>query len=1038
MTGLIALFARHRVAANLMMMLMILAGAWGIQKLNTQFFPTFELDVITIHVTWSGAAAEDVERSVILPIEEELKSLTEVDTLYATAKQGSASLRLELKENSDVDILLDEVKQKIDNVRSELPDDIEEPRVQKVIRYESIASLLLTSDKGSLIELRPLARQFEHELLALGISKIDFQGMPDQEISIQLSATQLHSLGMTMNQIAGVIRQRSQDLPAGIAAREDGSRQIRSLSQQRDVEGFRQLPLITEQEGRLIRLGDVADIKWQSKDGQRWLSYGDQAAILIKLRRTESDDTLSAARTLNEWLERTRPQLPPGIELLAFDERWQPIKQRINLLLKNGMGGLVLVVCILFLFLNARVAFWVTVGIPVSFLATLAVLYGIGGSINMISLFGLIMALGIIVDDAIVVGEDSLTHLQRGENGLQAAIGGAHRMLPPVTASSLTTIAAFLPLLLIGGTIGNILIDIPTVVICVIVASLVECFLILPGHLHHSLHNASDLKPSALRLRLESTFNSFRDGPFRTLVRTAIQFRASTLAAAIMLFTISLGLLAGGQLKFTFFPVVERESMSASVQFVAGSPPEQVNRFLNHLEQTLYEAEASLDTDLVRMAYQQHRSASFTRNSLSSNGDELGSLQIELTPLDGRSIRNSALIKAWRERIQVPAGVEKFVINVQSAGPPGKPIDVKLTGSNIDGLKSASLAVQTLLKTYPGLSNVDDDLPYGKSQLIYQLTPAGKASGLTLQNVGRQLRAAFDGLEIQSFYQNQDEVEVRLQLTDSERDRLSAVEQLPILLPDGTTTPLSNVVSFSAKRGLDTLARVDRQLAISVTADLDESTANANEIIAALKQGPLDEISAEYGIGYSFEGKDRRQRETLADMRTGLILALTLIFIILAWVFASYSWPLAVMLAIPLGLTGAIFGHFLMGMNLTILSLFGFFGLSGIVINDSIVLITFYKKLRQQGESAEQAIVNAACARLRAVLLTSLTTIAGLTPILFETSMQAQFLIPMAAAIVFGLAYGTVLILLVVPSVLMFIESGRKRLGRTVSSPTTV
>ncbi|MCO4757821.1 MAG: efflux RND transporter permease subunit, partial [Oceanospirillaceae bacterium] len=465
--NLTAVFASHRVAANLLMVLMILAGIWGIKKLNTQFFPNFELDIITIQVTWSGAAAEDIERSIILPIEEELKSLPDIDTYYSTANQSIASIRLEVKEDADSDFLLDEVKQKIDSIEQDLPGDAERPLVQKIIRYENVASLLVSGDNVALDELRPMVRDFEHQLLQVGLSKIEFTGLPDQEIAIQVPSRQLHELDMTLNNVATSIQQRSIDLPAGTAAKGDGSRQIRSLSQQRDVEGFRQLPLFTDESGRLIRLGDVADIELRPKDKQIELFYQGSPAVLVRVRRTENEDTLKTAKILNDWLAKTQPLLPPNIKIIAFDERWQPVKERINLLLKNGLGGLALVVCILFLFLNARVAAWVTVGIPISFLATLAVLYVIGGSINMISLFGLIMALGIIVDDAIVVGEDTLTHLKMGEPGLQASIGGAHRMLAPVMASSMTTIAAFLPLLLLEGRIGNILIDIPTIIICV-------------------------------------------------------------------------------------------------------------------------------------------------------------------------------------------------------------------------------------------------------------------------------------------------------------------------------------------------------------------------------------------------------------------------------------------------------------------------------------------------------------------------------------------------------------------------------------------
>ncbi|MBU2963902.1 efflux RND transporter permease subunit [Amphritea sp. 2_MG-2023] len=1023
--NLISLFAEHRVAANLLMMLMILAGIWGLKKLNTQFFPTFELDIITIAVPWSGAAAEDVESSIILPIERELKSVNGIDALYSTATQGSASIRIELEEDSDVAYILDEVKQKVDGITN-LPADAEKPIVQQVIRYDNIARILITSPTASQQELRTLAREYERELLQRGIRKIDFVGLPEEEIAIQVSSSRLHELNLNLSDVAQIINQRSIDLPAGTAAQGDGSRQIRSLSQQRDVTGFNQLPLITDNNGQLLRLGDIATIDWRNQDNQTYLSYQGQPAIQLLLRRTENDDTLEAAAIMREWLTERTPTLPPGIQLIAFDEGYEAIQDRINLLVKNGVSGLILVIAILFLFLNARVAFWVTIGIPVSFMATLAVLYGIGGSINMISLFGMIMALGIIVDDAIVVGEDTLTHLQMGEPGLQAAIGGAHRMLAPVMASSLTTIAAFLPLLLIGGTIGNILIDIPTVVICVILASVVECFLILPGHLHHSLHRAADLHPSTTRIKLDAAFNHFKNGRFRGWVENAIEFRWVTITIAFAAFIIAIGLVSSGRIKFNFFPAVEMETLNANIQFTSGSSPEQVDQFLQHLDKTLRQTEQELGGDLVKMALQIHRKTNSSRTSEGANqGDEFGALYVQFTPVDSREIANGEIINKWRSKITLPAGIEKFTIDLNRTGPPGKSLEVKLVGDDVEQLKAASLAVQDSLRQYNGVSNVDDDLPFGKSQLIYELTPAGKTAGLTLSSVGRQLRSSFDGQLVQIFNRGEDEIEVRVVLPDSERDRFSALENLPIILPNGGSAPLANVVKFSDKQGLDRLQRIDGQLAIKITTDLDEAIANANEIIADLQAGKLQQITSAFGVEASFEGRNKNQRETLADMQMGLLIALLLIFIILSWVFSSYSWPFAVMLAIPLGLTGAIAGHLLTGQSLTILSLFGCFGLSGIVINDSIVLITFYQKLRNTGMDVHKAIVEAACQRLRAVLLTSLTTIAGLTPILFETSLQAQFLIPMATSLVFGLAFGTVLILLVVPALLITLENGK-------------
>lgn len=1027
--GFIALFATHRVAANLVMVIMIVAGILGISRLNVQFFPSFELDIITVSIPWSGASAEDVQASIILPVEEELRALDGIKQIFATARDGRASFRIELEESTDRDYALSETKQKMDGVLGSLPSDAEEPLVQLVTRYDQIADLVLTSDRASLEELRNLARTFEQQLLALGIRKIDFSGMPKQEIALQISPDKLNQLGLTLADIATLIRQRSVDLPAGVAAKDDGARQIRSLGQERDVAGFEELPLITRGQGQLIRLGDVSLVERRDQENQVLLFYQGQPAIILSLKRTETEDSLKSADIMNRWLAKTVDTLPQGAEILTYNERWTLVRDRIDLLIVNGISGLILVVAILFLFLNGRVAFWVTMGIPVSFLATLAVLYLIGGSINMISLFGLIMALGIIVDDAIVVGEDTLAHAQRGESARRAAVGGATRMLAPVTASSLTTIAAFIPLMLVGGTIGNILIDIPIVVICVILASLVESFIVLPGHLYHSLRRGSAAKTTKIRQKLDNGFSYFRDAIFRPFVEAAIKFRWTSIAIAIGILIISVGLLAGGRLKFNFFPAVEQDTLNVNVQFVSGSDSGQVIKFLNHLDQTLIETDQALGGEQVKMRLQKLHTARFTRDGANSSGEEFGSLAVELYPGDHRAVTTTDFIDAWRERIQTPAGIEKFSLDVDQSGPPGKPIEVKLTGTDIAELKRAAIDLQNQLKSYSGLSNIDDDLPYGKSQLIYKLTPAGESAGLRLEQVGRQLRAAFDGIEVQTFFDGRDEISVRLLMTDDQRNRLSTLTALPIVLPDGNITPISNVLEFTPRQGFDSLTRIDGLLSINVSADLDETSANANDIIADLQANVMPTLLASYSVDASFEGKNRDQRETLADMQTGLVIALVLIYVILAWVFGSYSWPITVMLTIPLGLTGAILGHYITGLDLTILSIFGFFGLSGIVINDSIVLVTFYKKLREQGMNVHDAIVEAACQRLRAVLLTSLTTIGGLTPILFETSVQAQFLIPMATSIVFGLAYSTLLILVVVPSLLTIIEGGRERLG---------
>lgn len=1039
--GIIATFATHKVAANLLMFLFILAGLWGLKKLQTQIFPQFELDYISVTVPWSGASAEDVERSITIPIEQELKSLTEVKKMTSTSAAGAASIMLELQEGLDVGEVQDKVKQLVESIRN-LPEESERPLIQQVENFQPIANFVITGSE-SMKELALLARQFERELLARGIRKINFVGLPKEEIAIQVPSSTLHETGLSLNRIASLVQQNSMDLPAGTAAKNEVSKEVRSLSQQRSVAGFEQLPLTTDSSGRLLRVGDIATVERRPLEDEPTVTHNGNPAIEMLLMRTEDEDTLTTARIFRDWVDDVRPRLPQGVELLVYNERWQHLRDRIELLINNGLSGLVLVIATLFLFLNVRVAFWVTVGIPVSFMATLGVMYLTGGSINMLSLFGLIMALGIIVDDAIVVGEDTLTHTEMGEDAERSAIGGARRMFAPVLASSLTTIAAFLPLTMIGGVMGKIAFDIPMVIICVIIASVVECFLILPGHLNHSLRKQNESsRPWPLfaglarfKQRFDNGFTRFREEKLRPAVDTAIRNRFSVITLGICGMILALALPITGALKFTFFPAIDGNEIRASVEFHPGTATTTVDRFLQELERSLEQTRQQIldDTgeDILHVAITYH-GRSFFNMTGKEIGPERGAIIVDLTS-GQRPLSNTEFMNAWRSNTQFPPGVSKFAIGQRESGPPGKPIAIKLIGGNVEQLKAASLELQQAIARYAGVTNIDDDLPWGKEQLIFELTPTGRRLGLDTAYVGRQLRAAFDGAIAQIFHLDEDEIEVRVTLPDNERDRNRTLEEFPLILPDGSAVPLSEVVRFQSRQGLDKLNHTNGQLNVVVSADLDEKQGNANEIFADLNTSFLPDLQRRYGLSIGLEGKAQDQQETIADMKTGLMIGLALIYIVLAWVFSSYSWPLAVMTAIPLGLTGAIFGHFLLGKDLSMFSMMGLFGLSGIVVNDSIVLISFYSQLRARGLNVHDAIVEAICARFRAVVLTSLTTIAGLLPIMFETSLQAQFLIPMAISMVFGLAYATFLVLFFVPGLLTYIESAKRRLRTAVT-----
>ena len=1028
---IIGLFAQHKVAANLLMVVMLLAGTWGLAHLNVQFFPNFEIEMVTVTTAWSGASAEDVERSITVPLEQTLRTTDGLDKMSSTSSQGLSLITLEFPEGTDMGAATDRVEELVNAVRN-LPADAEATEVSHVLRYEPVARLLVHGPPD-IRELRPLVRRMERELLDRGIAKVTITGLPEDELAIQIPQATLEDLGLSLQQVAQRVAAGSRDLPAGTVGRDDVGREVRTLDQRRTELGFEQLVLRADREGRLVRVADVAEVERRPRPNQVALTFQEQPTVELQLMRSTSADSLVSARIMHDWLDEARLRYPPDVTITPYDEHWTLIEDRINLLLKNGGSGLLLVVGILFLFLNGRVAFWVAVGIPVSFMATLAIVYLAGGSINMISLFALIMALGIIVDDAIVVGEDALTHYQTGESSLEAAEGGARRMFAPVMSSSLTTIAAFLPLFAISGFIGKFLGDIPFVIVCVIIASLFESFLVLPGHLRHSFRGLQHAEPGRFRRRWDAGFAHFRDRYFRALVTWAVNNRVAIVSIALATVIVLFGVLRGGRMGFSFFPNVEGNGVVASATFVAGTPPERVKAFAEHLETELYATDRALGGGLVQVANVALGRGFFSNGRQEQTGDQFASVTVELLPSDQRAVRNEEFIETWEASLVRPPGLEYLTITSRTGGHPGRDLEVRLVGPDADALKKAALELADALSAIPGVQAIEDDMPYGQQQLVFRVSPLGESLGLTVQDVGRQMRAAFDGELAQIFNEGDEEIEVRVMLPDRERYRLSALDDLNVVLPGGGSVPLMSVVDLQERRGFKAIRHAEGRLAATVYADVNKQTANANEIRALLRSGVLPTLAERHDLSWEFTGRAEDQRDTASDMQKGALFALAMIYIVLAWVFGSYGWPLVVMAIIPFGIVGALFGHLFMGITPTILSMFGLFALSGIVVNDSIILVVFYKQLRERGMGVREAIVEAACQRLRAVLLTSLTTIAGLLPLLFETSLQAQFLIPMAVSISFGLAFATFLVLLLVPALLSALEGARLRLTAAVA-----
>ncbi len=1026
-TGFIAIMARHKVAANILMLLMILSGLWGLANLNRQFLPTFTLDAVLVIVVWPGSTAQDVDVGIAQPIELALKELENVKKLSIVSRPGSAETTIEVTEGADPQRVVEDVSRILSQLNT-LPGDARDPVVRRAQNYERMGRFVLTTE-GTAAELWSTARRLERELLNFGIDKITTGGLPREEIRIEVPIERLAGLQLSLPQIADTINSLSRNVSAGRFGRDDGARELRSAAQRRDPLEFASLKLISA-DGRNLRLGDIADISRRPAENQPSMRHEGKLAVEFNLQRLPDNDLLEQAGLLQDWIARKTSDgsLPDGFRITLYNERWKLLQQRIDLLLKNAAGGLALVVLMLILFLNRRLTTWVAVGIPVSFLATFFFMAGTGKTINMISLFGLIMALGIVVDDAVVVGENMFSRLERGADATSAAIASAHHMLPPIIASSLTTVAAFLPLLLVGGIIGQILRDIPMVVICVILASLVECFLVLPGHLSHSL---ADYGPKArlagLRARLDRGFDRMRNHHFRRLSHWCFEYRGFTLSTTFAILLISFALVAGGKLKFIFFPSIESDAILASVEYSAGTRPETTKKYLARLEQALLQAEKNLVDEngvLVKtVIVSEGRSFSIGRSSAVNVGDQFGGIFVGMQTGE-RPFSNRDLIREWKRLAAEDSepGLQSLLISALQGGPPGEAIEFNIRGADIDNLKAAAEEFKALLRDYDGVYNIRDTLPYGNEEYLFQLSPLARSLNFSVADLGRQLRSAFEGIEVQTFHEQNSDIQVRLQLPEHQRNLISTLERLPVRRGP-VAIPLGDLVDFRIGRGLDRIERIDGAPTVIVKAQVDNKVANANEIIARLRAEAVPGLIRKYGFDYSFGGSRENQRETLGDMRTGVLIGIALIYLILAWVFSSYTRPFIIMTAIPFGIAGGIYGHFIMNIDLTVLSMFGFFGLAGIVINNSIVLLTFYDDLRARGMAPLDAAVEAACQRLRAVMVTSLTTIGGLTPIMFETSRQAQFLIPMAVSLVFGLALGAFLILLVVPSLMVMSEN---------------
>ena len=1107
--GLISLFTRHPNAANLVMVLMIIFGIFSLGQINTQFFPTIDTKSVTVTVSWSGASAEDVETNIIQIIEPEIRFIDGVDKMTSTAREGSARIVLEFEPGADMQTAVSDVDSAVKAITN-LPEDSDAAKVKLVQFFDRVARLAITGDVPE-AALRIYAKIIRDDLIERGIDKVSIVGLRNRELQVKIPESELRRLGLAISDISRTIASNSRDLPSG-QMKGVMEKQLRALANTKSPTTLGELEIKAFSTGEKVTLADIARIINGYEDGQVRGFSGGKKAIQLTVQRAPTADTLATAKILDNYIIDVEKVLPPGIKLKKYEVRADALTERIMLLVRNGLGGLAIVVATLFIFLNARVAFWVAAGIPVAMLATLGIMLVMGQSINMISLFALIMMLGVIVDDAIVVGEHTATRFSAGDGPYEAAETGAGRMVMPVVAAMITTAAAFAPILLVGGVIGQIMGVMPLVVIAVIIASLIECFLILPGHLAHTLQpkikrgwsykrhlliafmigvfllsvtsrNSTGLalegssswlgqitafketatlpqfmlllaaaslfagaliegmimvlakagsifgggskndstgesqnQESAFRRGFDRRFHAFRDGLFAKMVRKSYVYRYVTVSVAIgSILIVVMGLFIGGDhVKFVFFPSPEAENIRARVVLNAGIAEERAIEIVTAVEKSLYDTVDQLtDTNEELVAAVFITTGSAGR----AVGDNLAELRVQLSSSETRTIRTPQIVKAWRKNLPKLAGARRISIFESRAGPPGRDIDLEIYGDSVTKLKQVAAEVSDLVSSIQGSSGVSDDLPYGKPELVMELLPRGSALGFTIENVGRQVRDAFEGAIPRRFADGDDEVAIRITRVSKETGG-AALRNFELKSIAGEFVPLTDVVSLKERQGFASIQRKDGKTSVSVTADLNSEVITTSEAIAQLNAGALPDIAAKYGVDYKFTGRAQERAESFADLKLGITIALAVIYIVLAWVFSDYWRPIAIMLIIPFGLVGAVFGHWLLGYNLTVLSFIGLLGLSGILVNDSIVLVSRLDERLAEGEVLQDAVVGASRDRLRAVLLTSLTTIGGLIPLLFEKSLQAQFLLPMAITIVFGLALATLLVLFIVPSLI--------------------
>ena len=1039
MNRVIAWFVGNPVAANLLMMVLVVGGAATLPGIRQEEFPNIDLEVVRVTVEYLGAAPEESEEGVCIRIEEELEGIDGIDNVSSLAVEGACVVSAELVLGTDGNATSAEIKNRVDAITT-FPAETEKPIVSQLV-MTNLAMQLAVVAHADERTLKALAQDVRDEVVALdGVSQVDIDYARDFEISLEVSEGALRRHGLTFDQVAQAVRRASLDMPGGSVKTRSGEILLRTKGQAYVGSEFEDIVVLTRADGTTVSLGEIADVRDGFADADLYARIDGEPAVLVNVRRTGDEDTLDISEKVKAYVAKKRESLPPGVELVVFDDQSDDLVARLDALLRSAGGGLLLVLLVLGLFLRFRLAMWVAAGVPIAILGAIAMFPTFGISINSLSIMAFILVLGILVDDAIVIGESVHTHEGRLGDQVRAAVVGTQEVYIPVFFGVMTTVAAFLPLTLVEARMGKFFGVIGTTAIICLVFSLIESQLILPAHLAHRRTSSKKERSNPISAawqrwqgRVETWMADLSQVRYARSLEKAIEWRYVTLGISVGVIVLALALFASDRLRYQFMPEVEGETIFASLTMPAGVPVEVTQDAILQIEaaakQTAQEFEAETGPgSVVRQQLStigKHQGRDGPPSSrVVSGGSHLAEVSLELTPRADREAATRDIETRWRELTgPVPAAVELTFSS--SAFSMGEALNIELKGGSVETLVAAANDLKALLATYDGVTEIADSFRGGKQEIKLSILPEAKPLGLTLDDLARQVRQAFYGYEVQRVQRGRDDVRVMLRYPESERKSLGNLEQMRIRTADGTEVPFVSVAQAEVGRGYSTIRRRDRERVINVTADVARGTVTPEALLASVQKRMPELLLHHPGVSYSLEGEQREHTKAAAGLFRGLFLALLMIYALLAIPLRSYSQPLIIMAVIPFGTVGAVLGHLIMGWDVVFFSVLGMVALAGVVVNASLVLVHFVNRAREDGQPFLEAVTSAGVARFRPIFLTSITTYVGLVPLMFEANPQATMLIPMAISLGYGVLVSSAFTLYLVPSLYVILEDVR-------------